>query len=237
MCGGHDEHVLGGNDDVLGERARPGDADAGVVVAELAAPALAVAAMAARDVALAGDSLTDLEADDVGAELLDLAHELVTDHHRHGNRRLRPRIPVEDVQVGAADRRLAHPDQHVAVAGRRLGHVLEPQPGFASWPSRAPSRDHPHRSADPDERVDRLIDVVVAVRRRHLRADACLALRHDRKRERDHVDPFVSSRSAISDGDSCVAEHHRDDRVAGTGEREAGRVHALRGTAAALRSS
>ena len=56
--------------DVLGERAGPGDADAGVVVAELASSALAVAAMAARDVAFAGDPLADLEPDDVGAELL-----------------------------------------------------------------------------------------------------------------------------------------------------------------------
>ena len=120
--------------DVLGERPGPGDADAGVVVAELAPAAFAVAAMAAGDVALAGHPLTDLEPDDVGAERGDLAHELVADHHRHRDGRLRPRIPVMDVQVGAADRRLAHPDQHVAVAGRGLVDVFEPQPGLGVAP-------------------------------------------------------------------------------------------------------
>ena len=78
----------------------------------------------------AGDPLADLEAADVGAELFDLAHELVADDHRHGNRRLRPRVPVEDVQVRAAYRRLPDPDQHLAITGRRLGYVFQPQAGL-----------------------------------------------------------------------------------------------------------
>ena len=93
MCAGTTKTFCGGDHDVLGERARAGDADAGVVVAELAATALAVAAVPTGDVTLAGDPLTDLEPDDIGAERLDLAHELVADHHRHGDRRLRPRVP------------------------------------------------------------------------------------------------------------------------------------------------
>ena len=88
--------------------------------------------MAAGDVTLAGDPLADLEPDDVGAELLDLAHELVPDDHRHWDGRLRPRVPVVDVQIGAADRGLANADQHLAIAGRRLGNVLDPQPGLAA---------------------------------------------------------------------------------------------------------
>ena len=129
MRGDH-EHVLGRDHHVLGEGAGPGDADTGVVVAELAPATLAVAAMSARDVALAGNSLADLQSDDIGAHLFDLTHELVPDHHRHGNGRLGPRVPVEDVQIGTADRGLAHPDQHVAVTRDRLGHILEPEPGF-----------------------------------------------------------------------------------------------------------
>ena len=123
--GGHREDVLSREHDVLGERPWPGDADADVVVAELAPPALAVAAVTARDVALPRHPLADLEADDVGADLGDLAHELVTDHHRHGDGRLRPRIPAVDVEVGAADRGLAHPDQHLVVAGRGDLDLLE----------------------------------------------------------------------------------------------------------------
>ena len=227
MCGGHDEHVLRRDHDVLGEGPGPGDADAGVVVAELAPAALAVATVAARDVALAGDPLADLEPDDVGAELLDLAHELVADHHRDRNRRLRPRVPVVDVQVGSADRRLADPDQHVAVAGLGLGDVLEPQAGFGSRLHQRLHDEHAHR------RVRRATNASIAwsmsssdVRGRHLRADARLALGHDREREGDHVDPLVEQALGHLDGDACIAEHHGDDRMPGSGQRESGLVHA-----------
>ncbi len=55
---------------------------------------------------------------DVGADLDDLAHELVADHHRHGDGLLRPGVPVVDVQVGAADAGAVHADQHVVDADR-----------------------------------------------------------------------------------------------------------------------
>jgi hypothetical protein len=51
----------------------------------------------------AGDTLADLQALHAAAERGDLAHELVADHHRHRDGGLRPRVPVMDVQVGAAD--------------------------------------------------------------------------------------------------------------------------------------
>ena len=78
-------------------------ADAVRVRAEMAAPGHAVAAAPADDVALAADEVADLEVADVRADLDDLADELVPDHQRHRNRPLRPRVPVVDVQVGAAD--------------------------------------------------------------------------------------------------------------------------------------
>ena len=101
-------------------------------MAELAPAALAVSAVPTGDVTLAGDSLADLEPDHVATELFDLAHELVADDHRHGDGRLRPRIPVVDVQIGAADRGLANADQNVAIAWRGLGYIFEPQAGFAA---------------------------------------------------------------------------------------------------------
>ncbi len=39
--------------------------------------------------------------------------EFVADHHRHRNGLLRPLVPVPDMNIGAADRRLLHLDQHV----------------------------------------------------------------------------------------------------------------------------
>src|SRR3954469_5115505 len=90
-------------------------------------PGHAVAAAAAHDVPLAADEIADLEAADVRAALHDLADELVPDHQRHRNRLLRPRVPVVDVQVGAADPGLAHPDQDVVDTDLRNGDVLERQ--------------------------------------------------------------------------------------------------------------
>ena len=63
----------------------------------------------------------------VRADVDDLADELVPDHHRHRDRLLRPVVPAVDVQVGAADPRLADADQDVVDADLRLRDVLEPE--------------------------------------------------------------------------------------------------------------
>jgi hypothetical protein len=62
---------------------------------------------------------------DVLADLDDFADELVADHHRDGNRLLRPLIPLVDVQIGAADGGALDLDQHVVGARFGLGHILE----------------------------------------------------------------------------------------------------------------
>ena len=56
---------------------------------------------------------------DVGADLDDLADELMADDHRHGNGLLGPGVPVVDVHVGAADAGAQHVDQHVVDADLR----------------------------------------------------------------------------------------------------------------------
>ena len=114
--------------DELGERARPVDAEADRVRAEVAPPGHAVAAAAADDVALAADEVADGEVAHVRAERDDLADELVPDDHRHGDRLRRPVVPLVDVEVGAADARLVHPDQDVVDPDLGLGDVLEPEP-------------------------------------------------------------------------------------------------------------
>ena len=105
-------------------------ADALGVRAQVAAPGEAVAAAPAHEVAFAADDVAGGEVGDVGADLDDLADELVPDHHRHRDRLLRPRVPVVDVQIGAADAGPVDPDQHVVDPDFGFGHVLEPQSGL-----------------------------------------------------------------------------------------------------------
>ena len=111
--------------DVLGEGAGAVDADAAGVGAEVAAAGHAVATAPADDVALAADQVAYLEVVDVGADLDDLADELVADHQRHRDRRLRPGVPGVDMEVGAADAGLLDPDQDVVDADRGLGNVAQ----------------------------------------------------------------------------------------------------------------
>ena len=118
--------------DQLGEGARPLHAEPDRVRAQVPPPGHAVAAAAADDVALAADDVAGMEVAHVRADLDDLAHELVPDHERHRDRLLRPGIPRVDVEVGAADPGLAHPDQDVVDPDLRLGDILEPEPRLGS---------------------------------------------------------------------------------------------------------
>ena len=78
---------------ILGERAGAIDADALGVLAEMPPAGQAVAAAAADDVPFAADDLAEVKILHVGADLDDLADELVADDHRHGDRSSAPRRP------------------------------------------------------------------------------------------------------------------------------------------------
>ena len=123
------ERIDRGNRQILRERARPIHADADGVAAQMPAPGAAVAAVAAGDVPFAGDAIADAQAAHFAAHLDDLAAVLVAHGHRHGNGLLRPRIPLVDVHVGAADRGLRDLDEHVVRADLRLRDVLQPDAG------------------------------------------------------------------------------------------------------------
>ena len=120
------ERVGGRNGDVFGETARAIDADADGIATEMPPTGAAVAAVPARDVAFTGHAVAGLDAGHLAADLDDLAAVLVPDDHRHRNRPLSPRIPVEDVEVGAADRRPAHADEDVVVPDRPARDVFHP---------------------------------------------------------------------------------------------------------------
>ena len=80
----------------------------------------AVSAMTTDDVAFGGDQLTFAEVVHTGPDSLDHANELVADDHRDRNGFLRPRIPIVDMQVGAADRGPLNAHQNVVRPD--LGH-------------------------------------------------------------------------------------------------------------------
>src|SRR5581483_1799559 len=98
--------------------------------AHVPAAGTAVAAGTADHVALAADQVADRDVGDVGGGADHLADELVPDDQRYSHVLLRPAVPRLDVQVGAADAGAQDADEHFAVAGYRLGYVLQPQAGL-----------------------------------------------------------------------------------------------------------
>src|SRR5687767_10539579 len=96
----------------------------------MAATGQTVAATSANDMPFRADDVTQMEIIHVRADLHDFADKFVTDHHRHWDRLLRPRVPFVNVQVGAADSGLVNPDEHIIDPTLRLGDILEPETGF-----------------------------------------------------------------------------------------------------------
>ena len=90
----------------------------------------AIATMAAGDVTFADDEIAFGKTFDVIADVIDHADELVADGHRHGNRFLRPSVPVIYMYVRPADGRLEDADEDVVARNFRNGNLLEPQSGL-----------------------------------------------------------------------------------------------------------
>src|SRR5437773_1864169 len=88
-----------------------------------------IAAATATDLAFGGDEVTRPEPRDAVTDRLDLAGEFVAHDDRRLDAPLRPRVPVGDVQVCAADARVAHRDQYFAGARGwlRNGRDLQPR--------------------------------------------------------------------------------------------------------------
>ncbi len=86
----------------------------------------AIPTMPAGDVTLADDEIAAGEPFYVIAHAIDNADKLMADDHRHRNRFLRPRVPVVDVHVRAADGCFQHADQHIVAADFWNGNFFEP---------------------------------------------------------------------------------------------------------------
>ena len=126
-AGGVVPDVRHGQHDEFRKRAVAINAYAQRVGAEVATAGEAVAAASADNVALTGNELAGLAIEDVRADVDDLADELVANGEADGDRLPGPCVPIENVEVCAADAGVEHADFDVVDAHFRLGNILEPE--------------------------------------------------------------------------------------------------------------
>src|SRR6185369_5429488 len=115
---------------ILSKRTGPIHADAFGIGAQVAPAGQAIAATSADHVALAADEFTGEKIFYVGTDFDDFTHELMPNHHRDGDRFLRPLVPFENVNVRAANAGAIHFDHHVIDADLWHWHLIEPEAGF-----------------------------------------------------------------------------------------------------------
>src|SRR5207248_11047772 len=89
----------------LRPRAGTIDANALRIWAKMSASGQTISTVSTGDVSLAYHEITLYEALNVIAHRIDNAYKFVTNYHRHGNRLLRPCVPVVNVHVGRSEER------------------------------------------------------------------------------------------------------------------------------------
>jgi hypothetical protein len=103
--------IAGRHRDELGERAVAVHPDDPGILADVTVAGAALQAVAAHDVSFRGHDLPHRQTHHAVSHRHDLSGEFVADHERGMDPPLRPRIPIGDVQIGAADARVADRDQ------------------------------------------------------------------------------------------------------------------------------
>src|SRR6266513_5544962 len=108
---------------------------------------------------------------------------------------------------------------------RRSGRAARPWPGCRqAGPASARARSCIRKTlfgvgllselrARLHKRFDGPLELVAGVGGRDLSSDSRFALRHDRVREADHVDPFFEHGGGHPAGEGGVADHYRHDRM------------------------
>src|SRR6202020_1478988 len=84
----------------------------------------------ARIVRYSGDAIAGTKAAHLAADFDYFSRVFMSDRHRHGHRFLRPRIPIVNMHIGAADGGTLDLDEHIVVADRGFRNVLHPDAGF-----------------------------------------------------------------------------------------------------------
>jgi hypothetical protein len=90
----------------------------------------AVSTAAAYYMPFSRDEIDDVEIVNIASDLNDPAYELVTDRHGNGNGLLSPLVPVVNVHVCSADRRLVNLDEDVIDPHFRNRNFFQPEAGF-----------------------------------------------------------------------------------------------------------
>src|SRR6185437_10329210 len=85
----------------------------------------------------------------------------------------------------------------------------------------------PQLASDEPERLDGAVDVLRLERRRDLRADARLSVRHDRIRETDHVDTVLEQAFGHLRREDGIAEHDGNDGMLARAQLKASTLEAL----------
>src|SRR6266849_8061878 len=91
----------------------------------------AVSTMPASNVSFADDKISRRKSSHVIAGKIDNPNKFMPDGHRHGNRLLRPRVPVIYMNVSPADRRFDHANEHIVASDSRNGDFFQPKTGLA----------------------------------------------------------------------------------------------------------
>ena len=105
------------NTDIFGKRAVAINANTNGILAPLDIAGMAVTAMVAGNVPFTRVALADMQPCHTFAERGDFADIFMTDGHGRLDMQLRPRVPVVDVYVRAADGGLVDLDKNLARAG------------------------------------------------------------------------------------------------------------------------
>ena len=113
------------NHDVVGKGAVGVHADDLHVLADVRFADAALQALAARYVHFGGDEVAFLDAGHFVAYRFDRPAKLMAGNQRRMNTALRPLVPLINVQVGAADGRHFHLDQHIGGPKLRLGYFAD----------------------------------------------------------------------------------------------------------------
>ena len=90
----------------------------------------AISAGAADDVPFTADNLAGFKFGNVRTHFHDLSDKFVAHYHGHGNRLLRPPIPVENAHIGSADSGAVDPHENIVDAGFRYRHHLQQKSGL-----------------------------------------------------------------------------------------------------------
>jgi hypothetical protein len=126
-------HVRGGHRDVLGEAAVTVDSDDPRVRTNVSVSRSAEQTASVNDVSLGRHPVTLFHIGDEPPDLYHVAGEFVPDDERRLAPRLRPRIPVVDVNVGAAHSGPAHTNENLVLTDFRLRHILEFEAGCGGF--------------------------------------------------------------------------------------------------------